>query len=184
MTTFRRRLTGLLAAVLLVGIIVGLPATLLNLGGNPLPNQLPSLSDLSEALTSPDDGTLAVAAITLIGWAAWLILAGAIVVEATSRLRGITTPALPGLRLPQLAARNLVTAALLLFTAAPLLVQHAGEAAAQPVASPGHTQRPADTQHHPTDAAYAAGLREPWRGRAVDRPLPGAERGLAVDDRP
>jgi hypothetical protein len=136
MTTFRRRLTGLLAAVLLVGIIVGLPATLLSLGGNPLPNQLPSLSDLSEALTSPDDGTLAVAAITLIGWAAWLILAGAIVVEATSRLRGITTPALPGLRLPQLAARNLVTAALLLFTAAPLLVQHAGEAAAEPVVSP------------------------------------------------
>jgi hypothetical protein len=99
MTTFRRRLTGLLAAVLLVGIMVGLPATLLNLGGNPLPNQLPSLSDLSEALTRPDDGTLAVAAITLVGWAAWLILAGVIVVEAMSRLRGITTPALPGLRL-------------------------------------------------------------------------------------
>jgi LysM repeat protein len=152
MTTLRRRLTGLLAAMLLVGIMVGLPATLLKLGGNPLPNQLPSLSDLSEALTSPDDGTLAVAAITLIAWAAWLILAGTIVVEATSRLRGITTPALPGLRLPQLAARNLVTGALLLFTAAPLLVQHADETAALPVASPGHTQRPADTQHHPTDA--------------------------------
>jgi hypothetical protein len=56
MTMLRRRLTGLLAAVLLVGIMVGLPATLLNLGGNPLPNQPPSLSDLSEALTSPDDG--------------------------------------------------------------------------------------------------------------------------------
>ena len=39
MTTFRRRLTGLLAAVLLVGIIVGLPATLLKVGGNPLPEQ-------------------------------------------------------------------------------------------------------------------------------------------------
>ena len=91
-------------------------------------------------------------------------------VEATSRLRGITTPALPGLRLPQLAARNLVTAALLLFTATPLLVQHPGEAAAQPVASPGHTQRPADTPHHPTDAAYTAGLRKPWRGRAATVP--------------
>src|SRR5829696_7632575 len=145
MTTFRHRLTGLLAAVLLIGIMVGLPATLLKLGGNPLPNQLPSLSDLSEALTSPDDGTLAVAAITLIAWAAWLILSSAIVVEATSRLRGITTPALPGLRLPQLAARKLVTAT-------PLLVQHPVEAAAQPVASPGHTQRSADTEHHPTDA--------------------------------
>jgi LysM repeat protein len=156
MITFRRRLTGLLAAVLLVGIIVGLPATLFKLGGNPLPNQLPSLFDLSEALTSPDDGTLAVAAITLIGWASWLILAGAILIEATSRLRGITTPALPGLRLPQLAARNLVTAALLLFTATPLLVQHAGEAAARPVASPGHTHRPADTQQHPTDGRTPA----------------------------
>jgi hypothetical protein len=47
MTTFRRRLTGLLAAVLLLGIMVGLPATLLRIGGNPLPNQLPSLSDNS-----------------------------------------------------------------------------------------------------------------------------------------
>jgi nucleoid-associated protein YgaU len=175
--TFRRRITGLGAAVLLVGIMVGLPATLLKLGGNLLPNQLPSLSDLSEALTSPDDGTLAVAAITLLGWAAWLILAGAIVVEATSRLRGITTPALPGLRLPQLAARNLVTAALLLFTAAPLLVQHAGEAAAEPVVSPGDTQRPADTQHHPTDAgtSLASGNRGevepstvPYRVRSGD----------------
>jgi hypothetical protein len=177
MTMLRRRLTGLLAVVLLVGIMVGLPATLLKLGGNLLPNQLPSLSDLSEALTSPDDGTLAVAAITLLGWAAWLILAGAIVVEATSRLRGITTPALPGLRLPQLAARNLVTAALLLFTAAPLLVQHAGEAAAEPVVSPGDTQRPADTQHHPTDAgtSLASGNRGevepstvPYRVRSGD----------------
>jgi nucleoid-associated protein YgaU len=69
-----------------------------------------------------------------------------------AELRGITTPALPGLRLPQLAAKNLVTAALLLFTATPLLVQHPVEAAAQPVASPGHNKRPADTQHHPTDA--------------------------------
>ena len=66
MRTFRRRLTGLLAAVLLLGIVVVLPATLLSVGGNPLPHDMPSLADVSTALTSPDDGTLAVAAITFI----------------------------------------------------------------------------------------------------------------------
>src|SRR5688572_26236870 len=110
MRTFRRRLTGMLAAVLIVGILIGLPVILVNLGGNPLPDQLPSLSEVGKALTSPDDGTLAVAAMSLIAWAAWLILAGSILLDGTSRLRGITPPALPGLRLPQLAARSLVTA--------------------------------------------------------------------------
>jgi nucleoid-associated protein YgaU len=152
MRTFRRRLTGLLAAVLLVGILVGLPVILVEVGGNPLPDRLPSLSDLGKALTSPDDGTLALAAISLIAWAAWLILAGSILIEATSRLRGITAPALPGLRLPQLAARNLVAAALLLFAAASLPIQDPREAAAQPVACPpGHSHGPADAQHRPRD---------------------------------
>ena len=117
MTTLRRLLTGMLAAMLIIGILIGLPVILVEVGGNPLPDQLPSLSDVGRALTSPDDGTLAVAAISLIAWMAWLILAGSILIEAASRLRGITTPALPGLRLPQLAARSLVTAALLLFAA-------------------------------------------------------------------
>ena len=151
MRTFRRRLTGLLAAVLLLVIVVGLPATLLSVGGNPLPHDMPSLAEVSTALTSPDDGTLAVAAITFIAWVAWLILAGSILSEATSRLRGITAPALPGLRLPQLVARNLVTAALLLFVAGPLLVQHPGDAAAEPVASPVDTSARFDTVRRPVD---------------------------------
>ena len=161
MTTFRRRFTGLLAAMLLVGILIGLPVVLVKVGGNPLPEQLPSLSELGRALTSPDDGTLAVAAISLIAWMAWLILAGSILIEAASRLRGITTPALPGLRPPQLAARSLVTAALLLFAATPQQLQHPGGPAAQPVATAGHNHGPAEAQHHITDAhtVTAAGNR-------------------------
>jgi LysM repeat protein len=152
MTTLRRRLTGILAALLIVGILIGLPVVLVEVGGNPLPDQLPSLAELGNALTSPDDGTLAVDAISLIAWTAWLVLAGSILIEATSRLRGITTPALPGLRLPQLAAQSLVTAALLLLTATPQQIQHPSGPVAQPVATSGHTYGPAESQHHPTDA--------------------------------
>jgi LysM repeat protein len=152
MTTLRRLLTGTLAAMLIIGILIGLPVILVEVGGNPLPDQLPSLSDVGRALTSPDDGTLAVAAISLIAWMAWLILAGSILIEAASRLRGITTPALPGLRLPQLAARSLVTAALLLFAATPQQIQHLSEPAALPVATAGYNHGPAETPHRPTEA--------------------------------
>jgi LysM repeat protein len=152
MTTLRRLLTGTLAALLIIGILIGLPVILVEVGGNPLLDQLQSLSDLGKALTSPDDGTLAVAAISLIAWIAWLILAGSILIEATSRLRGITTPALPGLRLPQLAARSLVTAALLLFAATPQQIQHPSEPAAGPVATAGYKHGAEETPHRPTDA--------------------------------
>jgi hypothetical protein len=152
MTTLRRLLTGTLAAMLIIGILIGLPVILVEVGGNPLPDQVPSLSDVGRALVSPDDGTLAVAAISLIAWMAWLILAGSILIEATSRLRGITTPALPGLRLPQLAARSLVTAALLLFAASHQQIQHPSEPAALPVTTAAYNHGPDETPHRPTNA--------------------------------
>ena len=45
MTTLRRLLTGTLAAMLIIGILIGLPVILVEVGGNPVPDQLPSLSD-------------------------------------------------------------------------------------------------------------------------------------------
>jgi len=175
MTTLRRLITGTLAAMLIIGILVGLPVILVEVGGNPLPDQLPSLSDVGRALTSPDDGTLAVAAISLIAWMAWLILAGSILIEAASRLRGITTPALPGLRLPQLAARSLVTAALLLFAASHQQIQHPSEPAALPVTTAAYNHGPDETPHRPTNAYMptAAGNRGkvetvPYRVRSGD----------------
>ena len=53
MTTLRRLLTGTLAALLIIGILIGLPVILVEVGGNPLPDQLPSLSDVGEGADQP-----------------------------------------------------------------------------------------------------------------------------------
>ncbi|CAN7514691.1 LysM peptidoglycan-binding domain-containing protein [Knoellia sp. LjRoot47] len=118
--TLRTRLTGLAAALTIVGIVVALPITLLAVGANPLPDMWPTLEQVRTALTSPDDGTLVLGAIKVIAWAAWLFLAGAIVLEILSRARGVRAPHLRGLGMPQAAARGLVGTALLLFAAAPM----------------------------------------------------------------
>jgi len=118
--TWRTRLTGLIAAVAILAIVVGLPATLIALGSGPTPDSMPSLDQIRTALTSPDDGTLALAAVKVIAWAAWLFLTGSIAVEILARVRRVKVPRLPGLHVPQAAAHGLVGAAILLFVAAPM----------------------------------------------------------------
>ncbi|GAA2028555.1 hypothetical protein GCM10009740_17700 [Terrabacter terrae] len=124
----RARLLGLAATAGLTAILLGLPAALLNVGADLIPDTIPSVRSMSRlwaALTSPDDGSLVLGVLTLLGWAAWLFLTGSIVLELISRLRGVRPPRLPGLGMPQGAARNLVSAALLLFITAPVGAQPA-----------------------------------------------------------
>lgn len=116
----RTRLVGLVATLTILGIVIGLPAALLAIGANPLPNEVPTLEQLRVFLTSPDDGTLALGFITLVGWAAWTFLAAALALEGIARVRRTSSPHLPGLALPQSAARGLIGAALLLFVTAPV----------------------------------------------------------------
>ncbi|WP_295695406.1 LysM peptidoglycan-binding domain-containing protein [Lapillicoccus sp.] len=115
----RARAVGLFATLLLLVIVIGLPLALHALAGNPVPTSVPTLDQLRSALTTPDDGTLALGAITLIAWVAWAVLAVSILLEIGSRLRGAPAVRLPGLNLPQLAARQLVAAAALLFVVVP-----------------------------------------------------------------
>ncbi|MGV1007089.1 MAG: LysM peptidoglycan-binding domain-containing protein [Dermatophilaceae bacterium] len=129
--TTRPRLVGLLATLLVVAILIGLPVTLLALGANPIPTSPPSLEQIRAAVTTPDDGTLALGAVTVLAWAAWLVLAASILLEAAARLRGARAPRLPGFAMPQLAARQLVGAAALLFVVAPATATFA-------TASPAH----------------------------------------------
>jgi len=121
----RRRLTGLLALFVIAGIIVGLPTVLMAVGANPLAGGMPTLKGITHALMSPDDGTLAVGLIKIVSWVAWAFLTLSILFEVLARLRGVRAPHMPGLRLPQNAARGLVSAAMLLFVALPAGGAHA-----------------------------------------------------------
>lgn len=118
--TLRTRLTGLIATLAILTIVVALPVTLLAVSSNPVPDTWPTLDQIRNALTSPDDGTLALGAVKLIAWAAWLFFTGSIALEILARARGVKATRLRGLPLPQTAARGLVGAAILLFVAAPL----------------------------------------------------------------
>jgi len=130
----------LCASLGLVAIVVGLPIVLLAVGANPLPSEIPSSEDLRTSLLSPDDGTLALGAIAIIAWLAWAFLAISVLVEIASQIRGVRTPRLPGLRLPQSAARSLVATAALLFIAAPVILQPG-----QPGTTPADAAVPAPT---------------------------------------
>jgi len=133
MTTLRTRLRGLLATGALLAIVAGLPLVLLAIGASPIPASMPSLETIKSALSSQDDGTLALGFIKVVAWAAWAFLTLSILLELISRVRGIRVPRMPGLRLPQSAARGLVSTAMLLFIAAPMSVQGAPPAAAAPI---------------------------------------------------
>lgn len=116
----RTRLVGLVATLTILGIVIGLPVALLAIGANPLPDEVPTLEQLRVFFTSPDDGTLALGFIALVGWAAWAFLAASLALEGVARVRRTSSPHLPGLALPQSAARGLIGAALLLFVTAPV----------------------------------------------------------------
>ena len=122
------RLRGLAAAAALLAILVGLPAVLLLTGV--YPGHLPSLVEVAQALRSPDDGTIALGVITIVGWLAWLVLAAAIIAEIAARVRGERAPRLPrGMGWAQQVAYTLVTAATLTFAVALPSAVHATPAA-------------------------------------------------------
>ena len=98
--TLRQRLTGLLATVAVLGIVIGLPAAFLAIGANPIPDQPPTLDGIKDALLAPDDGTLVLGLFKVVGWLGWAFMALSLALEAVARLRRVEAPKLPGLRLP------------------------------------------------------------------------------------
>uniref|UniRef100_UPI0026296950 LysM peptidoglycan-binding domain-containing protein n=1 Tax=uncultured Pseudokineococcus sp. TaxID=1642928 RepID=UPI0026296950 len=103
MTTHRATavVKALAAAVLLIALLVGVPYVLLVAAGNPLPDPLPTLDDL----TRPDPtGRLFLSAVALLGWAGWASFAVAVVAEIPAQIRRMPAPRLPGLAPQQRAA--------------------------------------------------------------------------------
>jgi hypothetical protein len=72
--TIRARLIGLTATLAILAVLAGLPAMLLAIGANPLPDHVPTLEQVWTALTSRDDGTLTLRVLAVVAWAGWAFL--------------------------------------------------------------------------------------------------------------
>ncbi len=115
----RRITAGLGALILSAALLVGLPAALVFLAGNPIP----SWDRLLSALTMPDYGGefLVGTVIPLIAWAAWATFALGYLAEIPNQLRiatsgpGVKRMKLPGLGVQQKAAGVLIAAIIAVF---------------------------------------------------------------------
>lgn len=132
--TIRQRLTGLLALLLLAGILLGTPALLLAVAPILRWPTVTGLDDMEALLLRADDGSLAVILLWLVAWTAWAILALAFVVEVIARIARTPVPQLRPIAGPQALVRGMVAAAATLFITASS-VQAAGPAQAAPVAA-------------------------------------------------
>lgn len=113
-----------LAIALLAAVVAGLPVALWALGHALQPAAGFDLPHIGAALTRPDDGSLFLLALLVIGWAGWAVFTLTVTVEVLALVRGIPTPRLPLLTLPQQAAAALVAAAALLVAPAGSPLSH------------------------------------------------------------
>src|SRR5580693_5597740 len=119
-------LVGLAAVVALAALTVGVPIALVGVIGLPWPHGAVGVSVLTHQLGIPS----ILRVLSIVIWLAWLQLVWCVIVEIRAAVRNSGVPSrVPLAGATQSAAHRLVTAALLLFTAAsalsPALV-HAG----------------------------------------------------------
>ncbi|MEH0820943.1 MULTISPECIES: LysM peptidoglycan-binding domain-containing protein [unclassified Micromonospora] len=112
-------LTGFGSLVVLVALLVGAPVALLAFAGNPLPDHLPTLSEVGTALTSRDDGRLFLRALAVLGWFGWATFAFSVLVELAAQATRRPAPRLPGMSRQQRAAAALVGSVALIIAASP-----------------------------------------------------------------
>ncbi|MFE9007369.1 LysM peptidoglycan-binding domain-containing protein [Streptomyces sp. NPDC007875] len=146
-TVLLRALAGLAG---LAFLLVGIPAALLQFGQ--LPDAAPSIGDALDALSAPDDGTLLLTTITLIGWAVWLWLAVPVLLEAMAVVVRRSSPKIPGFATPQRIAGFLLGSILL---ASPAAAAAAAPAAAATTASAPHHTTGTDTPTASTSTSRA-----------------------------
>ena len=126
--------TGLLAVILLAGLTIGVPFALTLFLGLPIPKSMPSMS----VLTGQLDVLTILKILSVVVWLAWLQLVWCVIVEIRAAVRNVGVPS----RVPlsggtQSVAHRLVTAALLLFSAAAALSPAVSQLAAAP--QPAHS---------------------------------------------
>lgn len=154
-----RIVRGLAAAGVLAVGLIGIPMALVLLGGNPFPTSF-SGGEIARALLRPDDGTVLIGLITLIGWLAWLIFAASVLAELISIVTGYRlTIRLPGLGGAQhLAAGLLVTVLAMVVT--PQVIQATAGSSTTAATSP-LGQRTASSETAPDEPDLSRSLSTP-----------------------
>jgi len=111
---------GLAALVALGMLLVGVPAALWTLGRPWLPDHLPTVDEITATLSRPDDGSLFLGALVVVGAVAWACFAFGVLIELPTQLGVLRRPVrLPaGMRWSQHLAGGLL-AAVLSMTLAP-----------------------------------------------------------------
>lgn len=145
----RNLLRGLGGLIGLAALLVGLPYALWVFGRQWLPDRIPTLDEVGAALMRPDDGSLFLGALVVIGFAAWACLALSFLLELPAQLRGLGRVRLPrGMRWSQHIAGGLLAAVLSMSVAQ--IAGAAAPAAAQtvtvvsaPLAGTGSSTTPA-----------------------------------------
>ncbi|NEK86893.1 LysM peptidoglycan-binding domain-containing protein [Blastococcus saxobsidens] len=143
----------LLALLVLVAAVAGVPIGLWRLGSAYLPDELPSGAQVTGALSGPDSGAVFLGLLVVIGWAAWAVFALSVAVELAAQLRGLPPLRLPGLAAPQQLA-GLLVAAVVGVGGAPLFAAPA--LAGPPVVAEQPTDEPPPIPSTAPDAEPAA----------------------------
>ncbi|HEX5298369.1 MAG TPA: hypothetical protein VFW50_15405 [Streptosporangiaceae bacterium] len=129
-------LAGIGAIIVLTALTVGVPVALVAVVGLPIPHTMPKLN----ALTSQLDVTAILRILSVIIWLAWIQLVWCVLAEVKAAASHTATRKVPLAGATQSAAHRLVTAALLLFTAAaaltPAVISHGPPRPAHSVSAP------------------------------------------------
>lgn len=149
-------LHAVLAALLLVLLVVGAPAALVALAPLYLPDTVPTWAQLGHTLSSPDDGSLLMLVLAIVGWVAWACFTVSVVLEIVAGMRRISTPAIPLLSSAQWAASRLVASAGVLLAVTTTVATPAAAAPATVNVAPRtvepHTTEPPAARHAATPA--------------------------------
>lgn len=114
------------AALLLVVLLLGIPAALLGVGGNPIPESFPSWNQILSTIANPATASFLIGALMVVGWIAWATFAIAVIVELPAALRGRRARPIRGLGLQQRFAAGLLGAIIISAGAGPAIAAPAG----------------------------------------------------------
>ena len=173
MNRTRSRARGLLAFLLILAALAGVPVLLVALGAAPW---TVDLAEFRLSLLSPDDGSVALIIISAVAWIAWAVMAFCLLTEIVAAVRGVRAPQLRGLGAGQHLASQLVASAAVLFAVAqPLSIAlasapaHADEITEiQPEAATAQVVPVVGADSPTTPPVKSAPATEPYTTRAHD----------------